>query len=102
MGIQFVVILLTYLMVIVLAYEGIVFITGNEKKSVEIINVAFKRAYIILFFSLLVVYSIVIHPFTDVDYETTSFLILGSKFISMLTLGGSLFLLNKKRYKKPR
>lgn len=102
MVIHFVVIALTYLMLIVLAYEVMIFITADEEKSKEIINVAFNRAYTILYFGLLVVYSMVKHPYTDFDHQTTSFLILGSKIVSVLTLGGSLFFLNRKRCKNTR
>jgi hypothetical protein len=100
MVIQYVVLALTYLLLLVLAYQVIIFM--NDEKSEEIISVAFNHAYTILFFGLLVVYSMVQHPYTDFDHQTTSFLILGSKLISVLTLGGSLYLLTRKRCKSTR
>lgn len=102
MVIHLVVTALIYIMLLVLAYEAMIFNNISEEKSEEIITLSFKRAYTILLFGLLVVYSMVKHPYTDYDHQTTSFLILGSKFISVLTLGGSLFLLSRKRCKSIR
>lgn len=102
MLIQFVVISLVYLMLIVLTYEAIIFATTNEEKGKEIINASYNRAFTVLVFGLLVVYGIVIHPATDIDYQTTSILILVSKSISIITLGCSLYLLSRKSFKNTR
>jgi hypothetical protein len=98
MNILYAVIVLTYVMFLVLAYGIILFTKLEEKKSEEIINKAFNNAYSILAFSLLVVYSLFVLPHIPLDYQTTSYLILASKFLSVFTLGGSLFLLSRRRF----
>lgn len=97
MSIHFAIAGLTYFMLLVSAYEIIIFTNFEEEKSEKIINRAFKNAFFTLAFGLLVVYTLLILPHITLDYQTTSYLILASKFISMFTLGGSFYLLSRKR-----
>jgi hypothetical protein len=97
MSIQLAVAGLTYIIILVLAYMIIIFTNLEEKKSEEIISTAFNNAYSILAFGLLVVYGLIVLPHITLDYQTASYLILASKLVSIFTLGGSLFLLTRKR-----
>jgi hypothetical protein len=100
MNVLYAVVVLTYVMFLVLAYGIIILTNSEEEKSEEIINKAFNNAYSILAFSLLVVYSLFVLPHIPLDFQTTSYLILASKFLSVFTLGGTLFLLNRRRYNR--
>ncbi|MCM3719500.1 hypothetical protein [Fictibacillus phosphorivorans] len=102
MFIHYVVAALVYILLLVFAYAVMIFINMGEDKSEKIITSSFYRAYTVLLFGMLLVYTIVIHPHTDLDHQTTSLLILISKFISVLTLGGSLYLMTKKGFKRLR
>lgn len=97
MNIHYAVIGLTYFIILVIAYAVIIFTNSEEEKSELILDKAFKNAYSILAFGLLVVYGLFLLPHITLDYQTTSYLILASKFISVFTLGGTIFILNKKR-----
>ncbi|MDQ0974023.1 hypothetical protein QFZ31_003901 [Neobacillus niacini] len=97
MNIVYAVIGLTYLIILVIGYAVIIFSNSEEEKSEVIIDKAFKNAFSILAFGLLVVYGLFLIPHITLDNQTTSYLILASKYISVFTLGGTLFILNKKR-----
>lgn len=97
MTINYAVIGLTYLIILVITYAATILTNTEEKKSEVIIDKAFKNAYSILAFGLLVVYGLFQLPHITLDYQTTSYLILASKYISVFTLAGTLFVLNKKR-----
>lgn len=96
MDIHFAIAALFYLILLVLAYEIIIFVNLKEEDSEKIILQSFDHAFSILIFGLIVVYAMLILPHITLEYEMTTYLILASKFISVLTLGGSLFLLNRK------
>jgi hypothetical protein len=96
MSIHFAVVGLTYIIILVVTYVCVIFVNVEEEKSVKIIDKAFNNAFSILAFGLLVVYSLFILPHITLDYQTTSYLILASKFISVLTLGISLCVFYKK------
>lgn len=87
---------LVYVVLLVLTYEAVIFTSSNEEKSEEVINKAYHNAYSILMFGLFVTYTLVQIPLIYLDSQTASYLLLTSKFISVLTLGGSLFILNRK------
>ncbi|WP_342429387.1 hypothetical protein [Neobacillus sp. FSL H8-0543] len=97
MNILYAVVALTYIMILVLAYGITILTKMDEEKSEKIINKAFNNAFSILAFGLLIVYSLFVLPHITLDNQTTSYLILASKFISVFTLGGSLFVLKRKR-----
>jgi hypothetical protein len=97
MNIHYAVIGLTYLIILVIAYAVSISTNSEEEKSEVIIDKAFKNAFSILAFGLLVVYGLFLIPHITLDHQTTSYLILASKYISVFTLGGTLFILNKKR-----
>ncbi|MCM3693446.1 hypothetical protein [Neobacillus niacini] len=97
MHIYYAVIGLTYLIILVIAYAVSISTNSEEEKSRVIIDRAFKNAFSILAFGLLVVYGLFLIPHITLDNQITSYLILASKFISVFTLGGTLFILNKKR-----
>lgn len=96
MDIHYLIAALFYLLLLVLAYEIIVFTNLKEEESEKIISKAFNYAYSILIFGLLIVYALLILPHITLDYETTTYLILASKFVSVCTLGVSLFILYRK------
>jgi hypothetical protein len=97
MGIGLAIILLTYILLLVISYQTIIFISEkDEKRCYLIINKSYKHAYSILLFGILVVISLIKLPHINVDNQTISYLLLSSKFISILTLAGSIFFLNKK------
>jgi len=98
MSINFVVAVLTYFMILVTAYIIVIFTNYKEETSEEIIVRAYNHAFVILAFGLFVVYTLIILPHITLDDQLASYLILISKFISILTLGGSLFLLTRKKY----
>jgi hypothetical protein len=95
MNIHYAVIGLTYLIILVIAYAVSISTNSEEEKSKVIIDKAFKNAFSILAFGLLVVYGLFLIPHITLDNQITSYLILASKFISVFTLGGTLFILNK-------
>jgi hypothetical protein len=96
MNIYFAVVALSYIMILILAYGITIFTKLEKKKSEEIINKAFTNAYSILAFGLLIVYTLFMLPHIPLSHQTTSYLILASKYISVFTLGCSLFLLTRK------
>lgn len=97
MSIQLAVTGLTYFMILVLTYGITVFLSLDEEIGEEIIRRSFNYAYTILVFGLLVVYGLLVLPPVTLDHETASYLILASKCLSVFTLGGSLFILNRKK-----
>jgi len=97
MSIYIAVAALTYLILLVLAYVAIIVTSVEEEKSETIINKAYKNAYSILAFGLLVVYILFRLPHITIDYHTTSYLIIASKYLSVITLAGSLFVFSRKK-----
>ncbi|MHC0036321.1 hypothetical protein [Pseudoneobacillus sp. C159] len=93
MGIGVAIGLLTYVMVLVMTYVVIVYLKRGE----NIINRAYRHAYAILCFGMLIVIILIKLPHVTLDRHVTGYLLLSSKFISVLTLGISLFLLNRKK-----
>ncbi|MEC1523615.1 hypothetical protein P9D43_16545 [Neobacillus niacini] len=97
MTIELGIILLTYLLLLVLSYQIIFLINKKEDhKGFLIINTSYKHAYTILFFGILIIYTLIKHPNVHLESQTISYLILGSKYISVITLAVSIFLLSKK------
>lgn len=96
MVINFMIVVLMYLLVLVLTYEVVILINSKDEKAEKIVNKAFKYAFFILFYCLLIVYSLIVLPHIVLDYITTAYLLLASKYISVLTLGGSIFILSRK------
>lgn len=100
MSIHLAVAILVYVMLLVLAYEIVLFTNLEEEESDEIIHKSFRNALSILVYGLLIVYGLLVIPHITLDHQTTSYLILTSKFVSVLTLGISLFLLSRKKYEE--
>lgn len=96
MSIQVAMGVLIYFIVLILAYVIIIFTNEDAEKSSKIINKAFQIAYSVLFFGFLVIYTLIIIPHITLEFQTTTYLILTSKFISVLSLGVSLAVLNRK------
>ncbi|MEH7255483.1 hypothetical protein V7111_25575, partial [Neobacillus niacini] len=91
------IILLTYMLLLVMSYQIFIFINEkDEKRGSLIIIKSYKHAYSILLFGILIVITLIKLPHITVDNQTISYLILSSKFVSVLTLAGSIFYLNKK------
>ncbi|EKN70677.1 hypothetical protein BABA_04519 [Neobacillus bataviensis LMG 21833] len=100
MNIGIAIVLLTYVTILVLSYAIIIFIQENDDdKGNMIINKAYQYYYSILIFSILIVLGLIKLPHITLDSQTTSYLIIASKFISVLTLGGSIYALSKKKCK---
>jgi hypothetical protein len=100
-GIELAIALLTYFLLVVMAYLVFVLSSEKEERGSLIINQAYNYAFAILSFGILVVIALVKLPNVTLDNQTTNYLILASKFISVITLGGSVFILTKK-YKSPK
>ncbi|MDF2790922.1 MAG: hypothetical protein K0S80_4023 [Neobacillus sp.] len=97
MTIELAIILLTYLLLLVMSYQFIFLINKKEdKRGCIIINTSYKHAYSILLFGILIVYTLIKLPHINLGSQTISYLILVSKFISVITLAVSIFLLSKK------
>jgi hypothetical protein len=96
MNIHIAVAIIAYLIILVLAYGAIIMNKRDYEKSEELIVLAFNNAFSILAFGVLVIYGLFMLPHITLDYQTTSYLILASKFLSVCTLGGSLYILNRK------
>ncbi|WHY87177.1 hypothetical protein QNH39_04775 [Neobacillus novalis] len=99
MSIGIAIVLLTYVTILVLSYAILVFTQENDDKGRMIINKAYQYYYSILLISILVVLCLIKLPHITLDFQTTSYLIIASKFISVLTLGGSIYVLSKKECK---
>jgi hypothetical protein len=97
MSIGLTIILLTYILLLVMSYQMIIFVNEkDEKRSCIIINKSYQYAYSILLFGILVVYALVVLPHIHLDSQTIGYLVLLSKFMSVVTLAGSIYLLSKK------
>lgn len=97
MGIELAIILLTYMLLLVMSYQTLIFINAkDDKRGYFIINKSYKHAYSILLFGILIVITLIKLPHVPIDNITISYLLLSSKFISVVTLAVSIFLLNKK------
>ncbi|GIN37069.1 MULTISPECIES: hypothetical protein [Heyndrickxia] len=96
MGIWLAIILLTYVLILVMSYVTITYLNENKEQSCKIINQAFYNAFNVLCFSILTVLIFVELPHITVDTQTTSYLILASKFLSILTLGCSIYVISRK------
>ncbi|MBU8917015.1 hypothetical protein BGM25_13335 [Bacillus sp. FJAT-29953] len=99
MGIELAIALLTYVLLVVMAYLVFVLSSEKEERGSLIINQAYNYAFAILSFGILVVIALVKLPNVTLNNQTTTYLILASKFISVITLGASVFILNKQ-YKR--
>jgi hypothetical protein len=97
MGIEIAIILLAYVTILVMSYMIIICMKEKNERGIRIINQAYQNAFSIFLFSLLVVIALIKLPQITLTNQTTSYLILISKFISVLTLGGSIFLLNRNK-----
>ncbi|CAG7657616.1 hypothetical protein ACFQI7_34880 [Paenibacillus allorhizosphaerae] len=95
MGIELAIVLLTYVLLVVMAYLVFVFTSDKEKRGIIIINRAYNYAYSALSFGVLVIFALIKMPNVTLDKQTTNYLILACKFISVITLGGTAFILNK-------
>ncbi|MFJ5714495.1 hypothetical protein [Neobacillus sp. NPDC093127] len=97
MSIGIAIVLLTYVTILVLSYVILVFTQENGDKGIMIINKAYQYYYSILLFSVFVVLGLMIFPHITLDSQTTSYLFIASKFIAVLTLGGSIYVFSKKK-----
>jgi hypothetical protein len=97
MGIELAIILLTYVTILVMSYMVIICLKDKDERGIKIINQAYQNAYSILLFSILVVIALIKLPHITLNNQTTGYLILASKFISVLTLGASIFFLNRNK-----
>jgi hypothetical protein len=97
MGIEIAIIILAYVTILVMSYMIIICMKEKNERGIRIINQAYQNAFSIFLFSLLVVIALIKLPQITLTNQTTSYLILISKFISVLTLGGSIFLLNRNK-----
>ncbi|KAF0817601.1 MULTISPECIES: hypothetical protein [unclassified Cytobacillus] len=98
MNIFFAVTVLIYTMLLIFTYGFAILTDFQEDKGEEIFDRAFKNAYVILLFGLLIIYTLIQHPHIPMDSGKTSYLLLASKFLSLMTLGVSLFIFSRKNY----
>jgi len=96
MGITFAVVGLTYLIILVVTYVISTCLNMEETQSEIIVDKAYYYAFGIFVIGLAIVYVLLAHPHVPIDHHTASYLILASKFISAVTLAGSLYFLSKK------
>ena len=96
MGIGLAVVLLTYFLIVVMAYVFIKIPKNHNEKDYMIINKSFQNAFSILGFGLLIIIALVILPHIPTNFHITSYMLLAIKFFSALTLAGSIFVLSKK------
>ncbi|MFD2444622.1 hypothetical protein ACFSO7_11655 [Bacillus sp. CGMCC 1.16607] len=100
MGIGLAISLLTYVFLLVMSYVIIICTKENKERGSKIVNKAYQHAYTIFLFGNLIIIALIQLPHITLDIQTTSYLILINKFISVLTLGGSLYLLNHNYCKR--
>jgi len=96
MSIEISIVLLVYLLVVVLGYMTSIFVTASSKTSLLIINKSYKYAFLALLILISFVSILVALPFIPLDKSSTARLILGSKFISIVTLLVSMHVLKRK------
>jgi hypothetical protein len=96
MSVELAVVSLTYIIILVVCYVLITVSDRKDEKVILIINKAYQFAYSILLFGFLIVCLLIKLPHITLDTQTTSFLILACKLISVLTLGGSIYVLRRK------
>ncbi|RHW37995.1 hypothetical protein D1B31_14530 [Neobacillus notoginsengisoli] len=99
MAIGLAIALLTYAIILAMSYVVVIFTSEAEKNRKLIINTSYNHAFSVLFICILIVFILFLLPPIQLDVQKTSYLILASKFLSILTLGGSLFFLKRRRYK---
>lgn len=90
--------ILIYTMLLIFTYGFAILTVFQEDKGEEIFNRAFNNAYVNLIFGLLIIYTLIQHPHIPMDTGKTSYLLLASKFLSLMTLGVSLFIFSRKNY----
>lgn len=88
---------LTYFFILVMAYVFVIYCNEKEENRSLIINKAYQYAYSILFFSIFIVLTLVFLPHITLDNQTASYLILASKFFSVVTLAVSIYFFSKKQ-----
>jgi hypothetical protein len=91
------IVVLSYFIILVMAYMISTYLNENAERGCFIINRAYQNAYSILLFGILIVMTLIELPHITIDSKTTSYLILASKFLSVLTLGVSIFILSKSK-----
>lgn len=91
----FAIITLTYIYILVIAYVFVI-IKDNSERAGMLINKAYQYAFSVLLYSFLLIWILLEFPYVTLDEHTASYLILTSKFASVLTLGCSIFVLRKK------
>jgi hypothetical protein len=95
--INFLIVLLTYLMILVLCYEVVVLQRSRNGNAERIVNKSLDYAFFILGFGLLIVYTLVVLPHIILDEITIAYLLLICKYISVITLGCSIFMLSRRK-----
>lgn len=98
MSIEISIVLLVYLLVVVLGYMTSIFVSASSKTSFLIINQSYRYAFLALLIFIAFVSILVALPFIPIQKSYTAHLILGSKFISIVTLLVSLFVLKRKYF----
>jgi hypothetical protein len=95
--INFLIVLLTYLMILVLSYEVVILFRSRNGNAEKIVNKALDYAFFILGYGLLIVYTLVVIPHIILDEITIAYLLLICKYISVITLGCSIFMLSRRK-----
>lgn len=95
MAMELAVVGLTYITLLVTAYVIVTY--TQDERNASILTKAYQNAYSILAFNFLIVIALIELPHLTLNQHITSYLLLISKLISVLTLAGTIFLLT--RYK---
>ncbi|WP_053366339.1 hypothetical protein [Bacillus sp. FJAT-27245] len=101
MGITVGIIVLIYLVIVALGYIVSIYVSTSCRTSFFIINKSYTNAFFVLFTTIALAVIMIALPFIPIDQSYAAGLILGSKFISILTLFISLFVLSKRYSKQP-
>ncbi|WP_409275936.1 hypothetical protein V1499_10165 [Neobacillus sp. SCS-31] len=95
------IILLVYLIIVALGYMASIYVSTSSRTGLLIINKSYTNAFFVLFSMIALVVIGIALPFVPVDKSYAAGLILGSKFISIITLFISLYVLSRKYLKDP-
>jgi len=99
MSIELAIVALTYISILVVSYVIITFAAQTNKNDEMNINRAYHYAYSTLLFGFLIIWFLIELPHITLDTQTTNYLILACKLISVLTLGCSIYVLRRKFFK---
>ncbi|MCM3571098.1 hypothetical protein [Neobacillus mesonae] len=93
MSIELAIIILACFLLLVMGYVFVTIPKHDDEKGLIITPKGFNIRFPFSLFSILFVIAFVKLPHIPTDYQTISYLLLASKFISILTLAGNIVIL---------